>query len=422
MKYKKIEMGAYNIHFIKTNKFKTVEMKINFKREVKKEETSYRSLISEILLKSSKKYKTGREMVIADENLYGILYDSGAFNSGRYNIVNFNFTFLSEKYTEKGMYEKTIEFISELLLNPNINKNGFDLEELSLTKQNLYKMLEAAKETPTYYIRQKLFENMDENKPVSYNDIGYKDIIEKITKEQLYNYYKEMLKKDIIDIFIIGDIDEYELKKIIEKNFNLNTFKKATKSHYITDNKVRFRSQTINEKSDFKQTYLYMGYNVVKPNMFETHYVSQLYNCILGASPDSKLFKTVREKHSLCYSINSSNFLVNNMMLIKTGINKKNIELATNLIKKEIKNIVLGKFTEEDLTKAKVIYISSLKKMSDSPQAILNLYISKEYLNLDLIEDRIININKVTKKDIIAYAKKIKLNTSYILEGDEENE
>ena len=422
MKYKKIEMGSYNIHFVKTKKFKTVEVKVNFKRETTKEETSYRSLIADILLKSSNKYKTEREMVIADENLYGINYNSGAFISGRYNVINFNFTFLDEKYTEEGMFEKTFKFICELLLNPNISKNGFDLEALSQVKKTLIKLLEDTKESPSYYVKQKLFEKLDENKPISYNDIGYKDIIEKITKENLYKYYKEMLKKDIIDIFVIGDLDEYELKKIVEKNFNLNTFKKASKSHYITDNKVRYRSVTIKEKSNFKQTYLYMGFNVIKPNMFETHYVSQLYNFILGASPDSKLFKNVREKNSLCYSINSSNFLVNNMMLVKTGISKKNTELCINLIKKEIKNMSLGKFTEEDLTKAKVIYISSLKEMDDNPNSVLTLYISKEYLNMGLVEDRIININKVTKKDVVAYAKKIKLNTSYILEGDEENE
>ena len=33
MKYKKIDVGPYNIHLINTNKFKTVTIKINFKRK-----------------------------------------------------------------------------------------------------------------------------------------------------------------------------------------------------------------------------------------------------------------------------------------------------------------------------------------------------------------------------------------------------
>ena len=38
MNYEKIDMGSYQLHMIKTNKFKTVTVEVNFRREVKKEE------------------------------------------------------------------------------------------------------------------------------------------------------------------------------------------------------------------------------------------------------------------------------------------------------------------------------------------------------------------------------------------------
>ena len=38
MKYRKIEVGPYNLHIIKTDKFKTVTIRINFKRPLIKEE------------------------------------------------------------------------------------------------------------------------------------------------------------------------------------------------------------------------------------------------------------------------------------------------------------------------------------------------------------------------------------------------
>ena len=38
MEYKKFDCSSYNIHTIKTNKFKTVRMEIIFSREVKKDE------------------------------------------------------------------------------------------------------------------------------------------------------------------------------------------------------------------------------------------------------------------------------------------------------------------------------------------------------------------------------------------------
>ena len=37
MDYNILKMGAYNIHTIKTKKFKTITVEVNFRREVKKE-------------------------------------------------------------------------------------------------------------------------------------------------------------------------------------------------------------------------------------------------------------------------------------------------------------------------------------------------------------------------------------------------
>ena len=72
MKYKKIEMGSYNLHLINTDKFKTVNVRINFKRKVKKSELTKRSLLSTVLLESSMDYKSSRLLEIKTEELYGL--------------------------------------------------------------------------------------------------------------------------------------------------------------------------------------------------------------------------------------------------------------------------------------------------------------------------------------------------------------
>lgn len=47
-------MGAYNLHVIKTNQFKTVNMRIMFKRKTRKEEINFRNFLSAILLETTK--------------------------------------------------------------------------------------------------------------------------------------------------------------------------------------------------------------------------------------------------------------------------------------------------------------------------------------------------------------------------------
>ena len=62
-------MGAYNLHFIKTNKFKTISVDVNFYREIKEDEITKRNLLKMILLDSNNDYKTEPEWGVKSFNL-----------------------------------------------------------------------------------------------------------------------------------------------------------------------------------------------------------------------------------------------------------------------------------------------------------------------------------------------------------------
>ena len=47
--------------------------------------------------------------------------------------------------------------------------------------------------------------------------MGTIDTLEKITPESLYKVYEWMLKTNLCDIFIIGNLDDLEVKRIINK-------------------------------------------------------------------------------------------------------------------------------------------------------------------------------------------------------------
>ena len=109
-------------------------------------------------------------------------------------------------------------------------------------------------------------------------------------------------------------------------------------------------------------------------------------------------------------------------MIISAGINALNFNKTVSLIKKEVKQMIKGDFTDEDIIKAKVTYLNSLKELEDNPQSILSMYVGMEYLNSHDMNMRINNINKVTKEDVISLASKIHLDTIYLLEGGEDND
>ena len=417
MNYKKIENGAYNIHLINTDKFKTVSVRINFKRKTKKEEITKRNLLTRVLLESNEFYKTSRLIEIETEKLYGLMLRSSSTISGNYSIMSFESSFLNEEYTEQNLLEKSLQFILEFILNPEIEEKQFNINNFNLCVESLKQEIQSLKENPDKYGMHKMLEAMSNEEPYAINADGYIEDLEKITPKNLYEYYQEIIKSDLIDIFVIGNIEENKIKKIINEKLKINTLKKPSKSHYVTHKKIRKKTKIEKEQGQLEQSKLYVGCKLDKLTPFEQKYVMNMYSFILGGSPNAKLFMNLREKNSLCYTVTSTYQPVFNLLIIKAGIDACNFEKSIKLIKQEIKNMTLGKFTEQDLEAGIITYKNTFKEVEDSAFSILNAYTSCEYLKYDSLETRTKEIEKVTKQDIINVSKKIHIDTIFLLEG-----
>jgi len=427
MKYKKISSYSYNLHIIKTNKFKTITIQVGFKRKLEKEEITYRNMIVNMLCESTSDYPSKRLMTIATENLYDLYYRGMNYISGKYNVMNFAATFLNEEYTEKGMVDESIKFLADLIFKPNIEKNkntiSFNNDNFEQSYNLLKDNIVSQKENPDLYSKTRMLEYMEPNSYLSYRSVGYLEDLEKIDSKKLYKYYESILNSDIIDIFVIGNVNERHIKKVIENNFSqVKTLKKPSETHFINPKKARFVPKTVRETQKINQSKLVLGYKIDKMTSFELRYVLNVYSYILGGGPDSKLFKTVREKNSLCYYISSVAQPLNSIMTIKAGINKNDFKKAISLIKRETYNMKKGKFSDEDIIKAKITYINSLKELEDSQDSLISLYAGIEYLGSDTLEDRMKKINKVSREDVIKLASKIHLDTIYLLEGEDNEE
>ena len=418
--YKKIKANNYNIHFIKTDKYKTITIKINFKRKLKKEDVTIRNLLIDTLFSSSKKYPTKRLMEVETENLYGLSYRGFVFASGIYSILSLETTFLNDKYTEKGNTLKSIDFLADILLNPDVANNEFNDYGFNLAYNNLEDELLSLKENANLYSQIRLLELIDDP-AYSMRSIGYLDDLKKIKKADLYNYYLDVIKNDNIDVFIVGNIDD----KVID--YFKNKFKFESRLIYKEPHIYKpdkYHKKVINEieEIDNSQSKLVIGFKLIDLTDFERRYVLNIYNYLLGGSADSKLFKNVREKESLCYSISSFSYPLTGLFTIKAGINASNYNKTLKLINKEIKDMEKGNIDIKDIENGKLAYINSLKELNDSPNGLLSLYMSKYYVKADSIANKIKNIKKVTYDDIINLSKKIKLDTIYLLKGTSNEE
>lgn len=420
--YKYFDLGSYKLHCVKNNRFKETKLVINFKRKVKKEEITLRSLLSKVMLESTKNYPTSRLMAIKTEDLYNLMLGSSTYLSGNYSVISFETIFLNDVYVDDDLFNKAVDFMMEIINNPNISSNKFDTKTFELAKKSLKEEIESLKDSPRRYGMLRLYQELDSKSVSSYNAVGYLEDLENMTEESLYEYYKSIFKKDVMDIFIISPNEFDEVKDMFSKKLDYKILRKKSESHFVDYDKYRSKNKIVHEKSDFEQSNLYIACKFDKLTDFERKYVSVVYSYILGGGPSSKLFTTVREENSLCYSISSSFRGIYKVLIISAGINAKDFKKCLSLIKKQVKDMSLGKFEEEKIDEAIITYLNSFKELKDSPTSILNTYISHEYFDADLIEEREKNIKKVTKDMVINFAKKVHIDTVYVLEGKKKDE
>lgn len=417
MNLETINMGAYNLHLIKTKKFKTVTIDVDFYREIKKEEITKRNLLKMLLLDSSDNYKTERELIIESENLYDIKVSSSISRIGNFSNLSFQTKFLNEKFTEEGMNKESIIFFLDLIFNPYIKDGSF--LNIERQKNKLRQQILSIKDNKVKYSVLKLMEKM-KGKPYSYNTFGTIEELEEINGKNLYEYYNKVLKEDQIDIFVLGDIDSQKVKEIFKEYFKIVTFKKENKNIIVPELKERKRLVRYREYDNVNQAQLLVLCSLNGLTDFERKYTIKLYNELLGGSSNSVLFETIREKNSYCYYINSSVKAYDNILIINSGVEGENIDKCIKLIKKCLKNIKEGKIKSEDLEASKNTIISAIKSSSDEPMSIINTYLSKILVGTEDEETRIEKFAKLTKEDIIKVSKKVNIHTILTLEKKEE--
>jgi predicted Zn-dependent peptidase len=421
MKYHKYNLNSYHLHVIKTAKFKTVSVLISFKRPIKKEELTIRSFLHSLMLYSTKKFPTKRLMEIEAEELYGLDLWLDAKHLGNYNIMTFGLNMIDEKYTEKGMYEKGLAFLFEALFNPNVDDGGFEEKSFNIVKNLMISSLKSIKDDTTRYCNIRMLEEMDINSPISYRE-AYLEDLEKLDRKMLYDYYKSIIKSDEIDVYVLGEVDVNQTKKFFRDNFKVNTIKKSQDNLIIEHNTYRKRIKKVNEKEKIKQAKFSIGCKLIGLTDYERKYVMEVYTFMLGGPSYSKLFRSVREKNSLAYYIICSYQLDESLLLIYSGIDKNNFDKAFSIVKQEISNMIKGNIIDEELDNAKKDIIGVIEAIEDSSYRTINACLKRNLLDLGELKERKEKFNKVTKEDIIKVAKKVKVDTVFLLYGDDKDE
>ena len=417
MNNKKLIRDNYTIHIVNTDRFKSVDMVIYFTRKFNKNNIPFYSSLIQNMVYTSKKYDTKNKIAIRGEELYGAYLGTSFDVIGDLEHFVININFLNSKYTDDKYYNESVDFLFEILLNPNVSDNKFNSKYFNIVKNDIITSIKATKDSPGEYSRIEFNKLMYKGTPQGYNLKPTIEEIEEVNEANLYEFYNNLFNGDYkIDIVLLGDIENIDISYIDNKmqgikgnNKKLNIF-----------NKVNYEKKTI-EKIDslhFNQSKLYMGYRLDELTDYELRYVIRLYNTILGSMNNSILFKTVREDNSLCYSIGSYYSRYSKSLTIYSGINKDNYDKTVKLIKECVESMGDINIISKYLMSAKKTINTFLNNYYDDAFSQLNERYMNEFDDVIDVEKLREIYNSITEEEIVALNERIKLSVVYLLKGD----
>ena len=419
MEYKKKEIKkGINLHSIKTDSFKTDLITVFITTPLTKENVTKNAILPMILRKGSKSLDNIEKINKALEKMYGAEFNCGIDKTGDNQVLKFYLEIIDNNYLpiKEDLLSKGINTLLEIVFEPVTENNAFKEEYIKSEKQKLQILLEGKKDNKTKYAYLRCQEEMYKGKPFGLYKYGYVEDIEKIDKENLYEYYKKLLTECKIDIFVSGNIKEEKIEEIIKNNANIQKLNERNPIYETKNNKEEQRDEKeIIEKADVTQGNLILGLSISEESKKEK-YIAIVYNSILGGSATSKMFQIVREKHSLAYTAASSYLRHKNSIFIRCGIEIDNYQKTLNLIKEQIEDMKNGNFTEENIENGKKGIISMIKSIPDEQDTGITYYLGQELSEYKMtFEEYEKEIEAVTKEEIIDFAKKVSINTIYFL-------
>lgn len=409
--------NGVNLYVYPTDKFKTIVFSVYLQQNLRRDLATRTALVPFILERGTGSWPTSRELVKVLENLYGADIITEVFKRGERHVLQFLLEIVNPLFVpgEKDLERSGVEVLKEVLTNPVVEGNGFKESYVKREKELLKNNIEGLINDKVSYAVERCVQEMCKEEDYGVYRLGRVEDLEGITPDNLYKYYRELLDAGPMDIFVLGKVDPEKMAILMEETFNFPRQDSGEIEPTLVHKEIK-EPRYVEEQMDVNQGKLTLGYRTNTTVKDEDYYALLFYHGILGAFPHSKLFQNVREKASLAYYASSRLEKNKGILLIASGIEIKNYNLALDIIQKQVESIKEGNITDYEFENTRVGLINQLKVSEDSPYYIISRHLDGIISGrLQTIPETIEKINKVTVEDVVRVAGKIQMDTIYFL-------
>lgn len=296
--------------------------------------------------------------------------------------------------------ETAFNFLSDIFLNSL-------LSEIEKERKVIGQEVSAKKDNPIDILQRLSLSNLYPNQSVGRNIFDEESNLINISQEMLKNYLNRTYVAENFILTIAGNISLEESTKLATKYFE--EVKSGTEIVFEPSH-VREEKNIVITKKDFTQSKLTINFKGFPINSHEG-IVAGLLTIIIGGGFSSRLFERLRSQQQLVYSIHAyqRKFSDSGYFTIRTFVDESNVQKVTDIIFEEINKLLNKGVSNDELEKAKNIYLSNLLFNLDDIYSYASYFSTQLLLKNEIksVEKTKKEINNITQNEISEIANQI---------------
>ena len=402
---------------VQTEKFKTGCCSVNLLRPMAREEAAANALVPSVLLRATAQHPDIRSISAHLDELYGASLGPLVRKKGEVQTTGFFADFIEDRLAGAPVFRQTAEFLGEVLLEPALQNGVFLPDVVSGERLNLENTIAARINDKRTWATSELLRVMCAGEAYGVPRLGELEDVRALDEKNLYAHYRALLTHSQVEIFYMGSHTPDAAAEAFREALRDLPRGELTPCGTVVVPKadaVRNEERAL----DVTQGKLVLGFRTGCTLTGPAFPALLMMNAIYGGGITSKLFMKVREELSLCYYAMSTLEKFKGVMLVSSGIDCAQRDVAQAEILRQLDAVRAGDISDYEFESARRYLRSSLSTGMDSPGRLDDFYIGQLIAGQpDTMQALSERIARVTKDDVAAAARRVSLDTVFFLKG-----
>src|SRR4051812_32073902 len=296
-----------------------------------------------------------------------------------------------------------IDILCDIMQNATLPE-----EEVEKEKQVILREMDMNQDDPSRRASRRLFETAYVKSPYRYTVIGYPDIFNEITREDVVAYYREKYAPNNTFFVVVGDIQAAEVEAQIREAY------KGFRARPLPPSVMPLEPPQAAPREIFEEAPIELGHFHFAWHIPDIRHadvpVLDVLATLLGNGHSSRLYQEIRERRGLVHSIDAWTYNPGNpgLLGISGVIDGQTFEQARLAVRSELDKIKAGFVSDQELGKAVKQFtaatLATRKTMQGQAQDFGGNWMAANDLNFS--ERYLAAVKRITREDIQRVAQK----------------